>query len=31
MRRRSQIAYYQKHRPFWAPVLRAYLRLMGKV
>jgi GT2 family glycosyltransferase len=27
--RRSQLAFYQKHRPAWAPVLRAYLRLRG--
>jgi len=25
--RRSQIAFYEKHHPAWAPVLRAYLRL----
>jgi len=25
--RRSQIAFYQKHHPGWAPVLRAYLKL----
>ena len=25
--RRSQIAFYEKHHPGWAPVLRAYLRL----
>lgn len=31
LRRQSQIAYYEKHRPFWAPVLRAYLRVTGKV
>jgi hypothetical protein len=30
MRRKSQVAYYAKHRPGWAPVLRAYLRLTGK-
>lgn len=28
---RSHIAYYEKHRPFWAPVLRAYLKARGKV
>jgi hypothetical protein len=27
--RRSQIAFYEKHHPRWAPVLRAYLRLKG--
>lgn len=30
MRRQSQIAYYEKHHPAWAPVLRAYLKLLGK-
>jgi N-acetylglucosaminyl-diphospho-decaprenol L-rhamnosyltransferase len=29
--RRSQIAFYEKHHPGWAPVLRAYLRLKGQV
>jgi len=29
--RRSQIAFYEKHHPRWAPVLRAYLRLRGKL
>jgi len=27
--RRSQIAYYEKHRPGWAPLLKLYLRLRG--
>jgi hypothetical protein len=27
--RRSQIAFYEKHHPRWAPVLRAYLKLKG--
>jgi GT2 family glycosyltransferase len=27
--RRSQVAFYEKHHPRWAPVLRAYLRLKG--
>ena len=27
--RRSQIAFYEKHRPGWAPVLKLYLRLRG--
>lgn len=27
--RRSQIAFYEKHHPFWAPVLRLYLWLRG--
>jgi GT2 family glycosyltransferase len=30
MYRQSQIAYYEKHLPFWAPVLRAYLKISGK-
>ena len=25
--RRSQIAFYEKHHPYWAPLLRLYLRL----
>jgi GT2 family glycosyltransferase len=29
--RRSQIAYYEKHLPFWAPLLRLYLKAFGKV
>jgi N-acetylglucosaminyl-diphospho-decaprenol L-rhamnosyltransferase len=28
--RRSQIAFYEKHHPRWAPVLRWYLRLRGR-
>ena len=28
--RRSQIAYYEKHRPGWAPLLKLYLRLRGQ-
>ena len=27
--RRSQIAFYEKHHPHWAPLLRLYLRLRG--
>lgn len=27
--RRSQIAFYEKHHPRWAPLLRAYLKLRG--
>jgi GT2 family glycosyltransferase len=27
--RRSQIAFYEKHHPRWAPLLRLYLRLRG--
>jgi GT2 family glycosyltransferase len=29
--RRSQIAFYEKHRPGWAPWLRLYLKLRGQV
>jgi GT2 family glycosyltransferase len=29
--RRSQIAFYEKHHPRWAPVLRAYLRMKGQL
>ena len=28
--RRSHLAFYEKHHPRWAPVLRAYLRLKGR-
>jgi len=28
--RRSQLAFYEKHRPAWHPLLRAYLRMRGK-
>jgi GT2 family glycosyltransferase len=31
MRRRSQVAYYEKHHPAWVGPLRAYLRLTGKL
>jgi GT2 family glycosyltransferase len=27
--RRSQVAFYEKHHPVWAPLLRAYLRILG--
>jgi GT2 family glycosyltransferase len=27
LRRRSQLAYYEKHHPGWAPLLKAYLKL----
>jgi GT2 family glycosyltransferase len=27
--RRSQVAFYEKHHPGWAPLLKAYLRLKG--
>lgn len=30
-RRRSQLAYYEKHHPAWAPVLRGYLKVTGKI
>lgn len=30
MRRRSHVAYYDKHLPHWAGLLRAYLRVTGK-
>lgn len=29
--RRSHVAFYEKHHPRWAPVLRAYLKLRGKL
>lgn len=29
--RRSQIAFYEKHHPRWAPLLRTYLRLKGQL
>ena len=29
--RRSQLAFYEKHRPGWAPLLRLYLRLRGQL
>lgn len=29
--RRSQLAFYEKHHPGWAPILRAYLRLKGQL
>jgi GT2 family glycosyltransferase len=29
--RRSQLAFYQKHRPAWVPFLRAYLKVRGKL
>ena len=28
---RSHVAYYEKHLPLWAPLLRAYLKVRGKV
>jgi GT2 family glycosyltransferase len=29
--RRSQIAFYAKHHPRWTPVLRAYLKIRGRL
>jgi len=29
--RKSQLAFYEKHHPRWAPVLRAYLRVKGQL
>jgi len=29
--RRSQLAFYRKHHPQWAPLLRAYLTIRGKL
>jgi N-acetylglucosaminyl-diphospho-decaprenol L-rhamnosyltransferase len=29
--RRSQIAFYEKHLPRWAPLLRAYLKIRGRL
>jgi N-acetylglucosaminyl-diphospho-decaprenol L-rhamnosyltransferase len=29
--RRSQLAFYRKHHPFWAPLLKVYLALRGKL
>ncbi len=29
--RRSQVAFYEKHHPGWAPLLKAYLRVTGKM
>jgi hypothetical protein len=29
--RRSHLAFYEKHHPRWAPVLRAYLRVKGEL
>ena len=31
LRRLSQLAYYEKHHPAWLPLLRAYLRITGKL
>jgi GT2 family glycosyltransferase len=29
--RRSHLAFYEKHHPYWAPLLRVYLRLKGEL
>ena len=29
--RRSQLAFYQKHHPGWAPILKAYLKIRGRL
>lgn len=29
--RRSQVAFYEKHHPSWAPILKLYLRLRGEI
>ena len=29
--RRSQLAFYDKHHPLWAPLLKLYLRLKGEL
>jgi GT2 family glycosyltransferase len=29
--RRSHLAFYEKHHPYWAPLLRLYLALQGKL
>ena len=29
--RRSQLAFYAKHHPAWTPLLRAYLRIRGRL
>lgn len=29
--RRSQIAFYEKHHPRWAPILKAYLKIRGRL
>jgi GT2 family glycosyltransferase len=29
--RRSQIAFYEKHHPRWAPALRLYLKIRGRL
>jgi hypothetical protein len=29
--RRSQIAFYEKHHPFWAPILKLYLKVRRQI
>ena len=29
--RRSQLAFYEKHHPGWAPILKAYLKIRGRL
>jgi len=29
--RRSHVAFYEKHHPLWAPILKLYLRLKGEL
>lgn len=31
LRQRSHVAYYEKHQPFWAPLLKMYLKALGKL
>ena len=31
MYRRSHVAFYEKHHPLWAPVLKLYLRVRGEL
>ena len=31
LRQQSHVAYYEKHLPFWAPLLRVYLKAAGKL
>jgi len=31
LRQRSHVAYYEKHQPFWAPLLKVYLKALGKL
>jgi hypothetical protein len=28
--RHSQLAFYEKHHPGWVPLLKAYLKLLGR-